>query len=491
MPQSKYLAVDLGAESGRVIVGNLEYGKLKLEEIHRFPNRQILIHGKLCWDVLALFTEIKKGLSIAAQNGHGDIKSIGVDTWGVDFGLIDQQGQLVGNPVAYRDSRTDGMMDRAFNKIPKEEIYKITGIQFMQLNTIFQFLSLVEENNPQLQIANTLLFMPDLFNYLLTGEIAAEYSIASTSQLLDANNKNWADEIFSKLNLPRNLMPDIVKPGTSIGNLLKDIAREVGLEQVKVIAPAGHDTACAVAAIPCQFGNWACLSSGTWSVLGIESEKPIINEQSYEVGFTNEGGVNDTIRFLRNIMGMWLLERCRQSWTNQGLPADYNELLKQAMVAQPFQSIINPDDDRFLNPPDMPDAIAGFCRTTEQTIPETTGNFVRCIFESLAFKYRSVIDMINSLRPVSIDVLHIVGGGSQNKVLNQFTTNALGIPVIAGPVEGTAIGNILMQAISVGEIDSLDTGRKIVADSFSLERFEPQNHDQWNKQYERIKSFFN
>lgn len=490
MSTSKYLAIDFGAESGRVIVGVLENNRLELEEIHRFPNRQINIHGRLHWDVLYLFEELKEGISIAVKEGHKDIRSIAVDTWGVDYALIDASGQLIGNPVCYRDSRTDGMMEKAFDKMPEEEIYRVTGIQFMQINTVFQLVSMVEEKNPHLQIADTLLFMPDLFNYMLTGQKVAEYSIASTSQLLDARTRNWADELFNKLDLPRYLMPRIVSPGTSIGPLLEDISSKIGLGPVQVIAAAGHDTACAVASVPAKSKNWAYLSSGTWSLLGIESPEAIINEDSFTAGFTNEGGVGGTIRYLRNIMGMWLLERCRQSWENKGQPTEYTELLQQASAATPFRSIINPDDHLFLNPPDMPDAITEYCRNTQQPVPENNGAYVRCILESLALKYLYVIQKMNSMRPENIELLHVIGGGSQNKMLNQFISNALGIPVITGPVEGTAIGNIVMQAITAGEIKDIPAARRIVADSFPLERFEPENHGLWKNQYEKIKSLF-
>lgn len=488
MSASKYLAIDFGAESGRVIVGILENNKIRLEEVHRFANRQVKVQGRLYWDVLYLFDELKKGLSEAVNKGHKDINSIGIDTWGVDFGLLDKFGQLIGNPVAYRDSRTDGMMDRAFKMIPKKEIYDITGIQFMKLNTIFQFLSMVEEDNPQLKTADKLLFMPDLFAYMLTGSKIAEYSIASTAQLLHAENKTWASEVFNKLNLPINLMPEVVNPGTTVGQLSKDICLESGMGAVNVVAPAGHDTACAVAAVPAHQKNWAYLSSGTWSLLGIESDKPIINDLSFKYGFTNEGGVKGKIRFLKNIMGMWLLEQSRRTWKKKGLSVEYDILLKQAADSEAFVSVINPDDSLFLNPSDMPAAIEEFCIKTKQAVPKDTGAFTRCIFESLAFKYRYVLEMINEMLVEKIEVLHVVGGGSKNNMLNQYIANALGISVIAGPVEGTALGNIMMQAITDGQIKDLDVGRKLIADSFEMEHFQPQNHQIWDDMYQKNKT---
>ena len=490
MSPSKYLALDIGADSGRAIVGTIKDNHLQLEEIHRFPNRQVRIHGRIYWDFLYLFDEIKKGLEKAATNGHKDVQSIGVDTWGVDFGLLDNTGQLVGNPVCYRDERTIGMMEIAFQKISKRDIYQHTGIQFIELNTLYQLLSMVEENNPQLQISDQFLFLPDLFNYLLTGRKVAEYSIASTSQLMDVNTKSWSKPVFDQLGLPLKLMPPVVETGTNLGPLLEEIAQEVDLDQLDVIATAGHDTACAVAAVPAQSGNWAYLSSGTWSLLGIECENPIVNGESFKIGFTNEGGVNGTIRFLRNIMGMWLLERCRVIWKKKGKSADYDDLLKQAMNSQPFKQIINPDHESFMNPPDMPKAIEKFCRNTDQPVPENQGEFVRCILESLAFKYHFILDKINSMFPNKIDVMHVVGGGSRNKMLNQFIANALGIRVIAGPVEATAIGNILIQAISKVRIKSLEEGRAMVANSFTLHKFEPEDHTTWENRYQNVTNLF-
>jgi len=466
----KFLAFDFGAESGRAIVG--------------------IVQERLYWDVLYLFDELKNGLAAAAAKGHRDIKGIGVDTWGVDFGLIDKKGQLIGNPVSYRDNRTNGMMEKAFSVIPKEKIYGYTGIQFMQLNTLYQLLSLLDTYDPQIEIADQLLFVPDLFNFMLTGQKFTEYTIASTSQLLDAKSKKWCQPVFKELNLPLHIMPEIVKPGTMLGSLLNSISKETGLNNVDVIAPAGHDTACAVAAVPAKAANWAFLSSGTWSLLGVENDTPIINNKSLEYGFTNEGGANGKIRFLKNIMGMWLFERCRQVWMQEQKKVEYASLIYEASSAKPFRSIIDPDDESFINPVNMVKAVSEYCNRSNQPVPDDKGAIVRCIFESLALKYRSVIEKINTLRSTPVERLHIVGGGSKNKRLNQFIADAVGIPVIAGPPEGTAIGNVMLQAVSKGVINSVEEGRQIISNSFDLQYFEPEKSAVWEDQYNRIKSLF-
>jgi len=486
----KFLAFDHGAGSGRAILGHLADGKLSLKEIHRFTNKPVQVLGHVHWDVLRLFDEMKTGMKIAAQQTNGEISGIGVDTWGVDFGLVARDNVLLGNPYAYRDSRTNGMMEQAFEMMPKEQLYNLTGIQFMQFNSIFQLLSMVKTNNPILDLSERLLFMPDLFNFLMTGEKVSEYTIASTSQLLNAQTKHWEPEIFVALSLPIDIMPPIVEPGTIIGKLLSEITREVGLPAIDVIAPACHDTGSAVAAIPAQGTDWAYLSSGTWSLMGIEREKPIINDQSLQNNFTNEGGVGNKIRFLRNIMGLWLLQECRRIWAGRNREYSYAELIEMAMQAKPFKCIVNPDDARFLLPADMTEAICDYCKETQQTPPETVGEFVRTILESLALKYKYVVNKINSMTERPIEKLHIVGGGSQNELLNQFAANATGLPVVAGPVEATAIGNILIQAIAKKEINNLDEARQIVASSFPLKEYLPDDSDQWDEVYNKFEKYF-
>lgn len=481
MPVSKFIAADFGAETGRVIVGILDGDKLSLDEVHRFPNTQTKTGVHIHWDVPYLFGELKRGLSLAVQQGHGDIESIGVDTWGVDFGLLDKQGQLIESPFAYRDPRTNGMMNKVFENIPREEIYSLTGIQFMQINSLFQLYSVAIERPEVLAGCETLLFMPDLFNYLLTGQKASEYTIASTSQMLNARSKHWDETLFAKLGLPFHIMAPLVHPGSVIGKLLPDIAREVGLNKdVDIIAVGCHDTASAVAAVPAAGDEWAYLSSGTWSLLGVETRQPLMNVESLRHNFTNEGGVDSSIRFLRNVMGLWLLQETRRSWREHGKEFSYDELATLASSSLAFRSIINPDDNSFLNPPDMPEAIRTFCRKTGQDVPEKEGELVRCIFESLAFKFKTVLERIVPIAKINIRTLHVVGGGSHSDLLNQCTADACGISVVAGPIEATALGNVLVQAISKGKVESLRKGREMVARSFPLKSYEPRNSAAWN-----------
>lgn len=440
----KYLAFDLGASSGRALVGIYENENLRLEETHRFPNRMVHVNGHFHWDILQLFDEIKIGLAKTVQAGHKDIRSIGVDTWGVDFGLIGRNGVLLGNPYAYRDIGEE-YMDKVFEIISRDELYKKTGIQFMPFNSIFQLYRLVYDQNPLLDVAEKLLFTPDLLNYFLTGEMLSEYSIASTSQLLDPWAKTWHPELFERLGLPINIMADIVEPGTKIGTLRKDIAEEAGLAQINVVAPASHDTASAVAAVPAEGDNWAYLSSGTWSLLGINSADPIINDAALANNFTNEGGVHGNIRFLKNVAGLWLIQRCKADWAKAGEDLSFTELAELAEHAGPSPCCIDPDDARFANPTNMPQAIEDYCRETGQSVPQTKGQFIRCAIESLAKKYKQVLDSLGDMLPQPLKRLHIVGGGSKNELLNRLTEEATGLKVITGPAEATGMGNIIMQ----------------------------------------------
>ncbi len=490
MPPVNFLAFDFGAESGRAILGILDRKRISLEEVHRFPNKQINVSGHIHWDLSYLFDELKKGLVGAVRKGQGELLGLGVDTWGVDFGLVGKDGRVLENPYAYRDRRTEGMMDKAFQLVPRVEMYTCTGIQFMPFNSVFQLLSVVESGSLLLDKTETLLFMPDLFNFLLTGQKFSEYSIASTSQLLNAQKRDWDPGIFEKLGLPVHIMAPIIQPGTSIGPLLLEISQEAGISPVDVIAPACHDTASAVAAVPARTDNWAYLSSGTWSLLGVEVDEPVINEQSLKNNFTNEGGAGRKIRFLRNTMGLWLLQRCLKDWEKKGKSHGYDELAGLALDSGEFKSIVDPDDHTFLNPPNMPEAIAGFCSKTLQPIPEKKGEFIRCIYESLALKYRFLIDRINAMCPEPVEVLHVVGGGSQNEMLNQFSADATGLRVIAGPAEATAVGNIIVQAIAKNLVNGIEEGREVVAQSFPLKTYEPKNKNKWNRVYEKVKRMF-
>ena len=474
----KFIAVDLGAGSGRVIVGILENEKIHIEEIHRFSNKQINKDGNLFWDVPGLFKEIKRGFSLAVKKGHKDIESIGIDTWGVDFGFIGNDDQLLELPYTYRDSRTNGIPEKVFEKISPEDIYNRTGIQFMQINSLYQLYSIKLSNESLLKESVKLLFIPDLFNFLLTGEKKSEYTIASTSQFLNAETKQFDPDIFSSLGLPINIMAPIVQPGTAIGKLLPDIASETGLNIIDVIAVGCHDTASAVAAVPGHGDDWAYLSSGTWSLLGLENDKPVINYEFKD--FTNEGGVNGKIRYLQNISGLWFLQEIKKSWEKRGENFSYEEITKLAEKSDSFISIINPDDSLFTNPPDMIEAVNEYSIKTKQRIPETMGDYARSIFESLALKYKSVLQRIEKVSKRNIHKLHIVGGGSQNTLLNQLAADATGKQVITGPVEATALGNIAVQAVSKGKIDSYEKAREIISNSIPVKIYGPEDHDKWN-----------
>ena len=482
-----FAAFDFGAESGRAIIGTVENDKLSLKEIHRFPNKQLTVDGHIHWDVPSLFNEIKTGLRKIAESGI-IIQGIGVDTWGVDFGLLDAQGNLIENPFAYRDSRTNDMMAKVFQVMSQRNLYKRTGIQFMEFNSLYQLYSML--GSETLDKADKLLFMPDLFNYFLCGEKICEYTIASTSQMINAKHRKWDSGLFDILGLPEKIMPSLIEPGKVIGQLTPEVQQAAGMQAVDVIAIGAHDTASAVAAVPMAGKNCAYLSSGTWSLVGIESNVPIINDESYKFSFTNEGGVNSDYRFLKNTMGLWLLQQSRKNWQQQGNSYEYDELVQMAKEAKSFYAIINPDDEVFLNPSDMPQAIAEFCRKTNQNIPQDAGQFTRLILESLALKYRFIIEKINEMTGSPVEALHIVGGGSQNELLNQFTANALGIPVIAGPVEATAIGNILVQLIAKGVIGSLDEGRALVKKSFERKEFFSQDTARWNDAYSKAEKLF-
>ncbi len=468
-----YLAADFGGGSGRVIAGWLEDGKLTMEEIHRFGNRQVRLGDHVYWDFPALFEDMKAGLKKAASKGY-EVESIGVDTWGVDFGLLDRDGQLLGNPVCYRDARTAGMTEKLFETLNPTEHYATTGIQVMEINTLAQLLSI--KGTAQLEAAEHLLFMPDLFSYFLTGKATNEYCIASTSELLDAKRREWSWETIEALGLPKRIFGDIVMPGTVRGELRKDIAEETGLKDVKVIAVGSHDTASAVAAVPAIEGDGpvAFLSSGTWSLLGIELPEPILTEEARQAEFTNEGGVGGRIRFLQNITGLWILQRLMAEWKERGEEQPFGELLPAAEQAN-ISSIIPVAAAAFTNPASMEKAISDYCRQSNQPVPQTKGEFVRCLFQSLAKKYKDAIEGVNGLLPESLKRLHIIGGGSQNGLLNQFTADALGIPVWAGPVEATAMGNILVQAMAAGEVADLAELREVVRRSVTPKVFEPNN----------------
>jgi len=500
----KYIAVDLGAESGRVMLGSISADKsaarlvdksathpadkLILEQIHRFGNGPIEEKGTLRWDFGKLLAEVKTGIKKAVKEAHNQIAGIGVDSWGVDFGLLDADGKLVENPYHYRDSRTNGMMEKAFELISKREIYENTGVQFMQLNSIYQLLAMRLGNSDALAKTKNLIFMADLFSYYLCGKMFGEYTLASTSQLMDMRTGKWSKKLFDKLSLPIDIMPKIVEPGTVAGELGSEIRKELGCGQIPVIAVGSHDTASAVVAVPAGEGNWAYLSSGTWSLMGVEVPQAIINDKTFKYEFTNEGGVENTIRLLKNIMGLWLMQESKRQWQREGADLSYVELTEMAEKAKPFAAYIDPDYRGFLAPGDMPKRINDYLAGTGQKTTDDKGQMTRIILESLAFKYRSVMEAIEDIFGEKIEVLHIVGGGIQNELLCQFAANALGKKVITGPIEATASGNILMQAKATGQIKTLAKAREIVRNSFELKRYQPQEASLWEKQYKKVKS---
>ncbi len=485
MTTKNLLAFDLGAESGRAVVGRFDGKQLSLHEAHRFPNRSVWVAGHLYWDVLRLFDEIQNGLALAARQ-FGEIASVGVDTWGVDFGLLDRNGALIGNPVHYRDHRTDGVMDQVWARVPRAEVFEITGIQFMQLNTLYQLYSMALEGSPALDIAETLLMMPDLINYWLTGEKLGEYTIATTTQFFDARKREWAAGLLDRLGLPSRIMPKIIAPASEIGPLLPQWSGQTGLQGTRVIAPACHDTGSAVAAVPASTEHYAYISSGTWSLMGVVTPEPVITDVTRDFNFTNEGGVGGTIRLLKNLAGLWLVQECRRAWARAGDELSYDAITALAMEARPFQAWVDPDHSSFLNPQDMPKAIQDFCAATGQPVPSGRGALVRVALESLALKCRFTLERLEKIVGHRLDVIHIVGGGSQNRLLCQFTADACARPVYAGPVEATALGNVLAQAMAQGLCASWAEARDIVRAAFPLTRYEPRDTAAWNEAYERI-----
>ncbi|MBA5645233.1 rhamnulokinase [Bacteroides fragilis] len=469
---STYLAADFGGGSGRIMAGTLTEGKLKLEEVYRFANRQIKLGNCVYWDFLSLFEEMKNGLRVAARKGY-EVKSMAIDTWGVDFGLIDKDGKLLGNPVCYRDSRTDGIPERVFKQIDQTVHYAEIGIQVMPINTLFQLYSMKQNDDVQLRVADKLLFMPDLFSYFLTGVANNEYCIASTSELLDARQRNWSDNLISELGLPRQLFGEIVFPGTVRGKLKQEIADETGLGCINVVAVGSHDTASAVFAVPSNEPNRAYLSSGTWSLLGAEVDQPILTEEARVAGFTNEGGIQGKIRFLQNITGLWILQRLMAEWKEQGKEISYDCAIAEA-TASGIRSVIDVDDSAFCNPDHMEESIIKYCHKHHLRTPVSQGEFVRCVIESLAYRYKLGVEQMNRCLPAPVKQLHIIGGGCQNRLLNQLTANALGIPVYAGPVEATAIGNILVQAKAQGEVDSWEELKEIIINSVEPQVYYPE-----------------
>ena len=482
-----FLSFDLGATSGRSVIGTLRNGKIETRELTRFPNGIVELHGKFYWNLLGLYEHLKEGLVACAREGITP-DSIGIDTWGVDIVPIGTDGSILGMPRAYRDPYTDGAPAKFFEIVPREVVYDKTGIQIMNFNTLFQIFAAVKEGYTPVMEAKRLLFLPDALSYMLTGKEICEYTIASTSQILNPRTAQLDSALLEAAGVDADIFPEVTLPGCVIGQLTDSLATETGIGKVDVVAVAGHDTASAVAAVPAENEKFAYLSSGTWSLMGIETKEPIINEESYRHNFTNEGGVDGTTRFLKNICGMWILEQCRKEWSRVGKEYSYPEIVAMTNEAEPFICFINPDDASFANPPSMLKAIEEFCVRTGQTVPQNDAQIIRTIFESLALRYREVLDILEGISPFAIDVLHIIGGGSKNRLLNQFTANAIGKRVVAGPSEATAIGNVMMQAIGAGAVGSLAEARQIIRASIETEEFLPQDRELWESAYKRFQT---
>ena len=478
---ANFLAIDLGASSGRVLLARWDGSRFAIQELHRFANGPVHVLGHMYWDVLRQWEEVTAGLGKYAALEAAPLAGIGVDTWGVDFALLDRNGRLLGNPYHYRDSRTDGMPDRAHQAVPFSRMFRTTGIQFMQLNTVYQLYSMVQSREQQLETANTLLMMPDLFHYWLTGRKAVEYTIASTSQMLDARSRQWASGLISELGIPVHILPSIIAPASIVGNVLPTVATATGLQGVvPVIATGSHDTADAVAGIPDLDEQSVYISSGTWSLMGVEIPEPVITEQALALNVTNEGGVGNTIRLLKNIAGLWMLQESRRQWQREGHEYSWDDLMEAAAAAPPFRSLIDPDSSEFLNPADMVGSICAFCQRTDQPRPDSVGAVVRCCLESLALKYRRVIDGLESITGRRFGKILIVGGGSQNRLLCQFAADACSRPVVAGPVEATALGNIMVQAVATGHLPDIVAGRQAIAASITRRTFSPHASAGWD-----------
>lgn len=484
MAGKRILAFDFGASSGRAILAAYEDGRISMQEIHRFSNDPVMIRGVFHWDVLRLFFEIKQGITKALHQGGFD--SIGIDTWGVDFGLFDKEGRLLGNPVHYRDERTAGMMEKTFETVPADELYRRTGTQLIKLNTIFQLVALREKEPELLERAETLLLMPDLFAYLLTGEKRAEYTEVSTTQCLDPKTGDWAFDLLERLEIPTRLFPRIIDAGETYGLLSEEICEELGCPRVPVIAVATHDTGSAVVSVPTQQDDFIYISCGTWSLFGTELPKPVINETSRRFNLTNEGGFGRNVRFLKNIMGLWLIQESRRQWIREGFDVSYADLEREALASDSFRCFIDPDDPSFETPGNLPRRVQEYCRRTGQYVPETQGEIMRCIYESLAMKYRYTFQAIRAVTGRTYEAIHMIGGGTKDRLLCQMTADACQCDVVAGPVEATAMGNIAVQLIALGELDGLKAARRAIADSEEPKHYAPQNTAVYDAAYTRF-----
>ena len=485
MEEKKVLAVDLGASSGRVMLAAYDGTRIRVEELHRFSNDPVLLGGTMYWDFLRLFYEIKQG--ILKANDFGPVESISVDTWGVDFGLLDKDGYLLENPVHYRDGRVSGMLEKSFELLDRERFYAITGNQFMEINTAFQVLYLSLHRRELLDRADSLLMMPDLFHYYLCGKKSWEYSAASTTQLLDARSRQWSKEVLDGLGVPSRLFGPVTDGGRKLGSLLPEICEELGVEPMQVVSGAGHDTQCALAAVPTQEKDFIFISCGTWCLFGTELEEPVIGEKSAAFNIANEGGMGGRISFLKNIVGLWLIQESRRQWRREGREYGFGELEKLAGAEEPFRSLIDPDAPEFVPAGNLPRRIRAFCERTGQKVPQNEGQIVRCINESLALKYRLTLEEIQECTGKGYPIIHMVGGGTQSAQLCQFTANACHRPVCAGPVEATVYGNAVIQLMADGSIAGIEEGRRLIRASEDIRRYEPGEGERWEEAYEKYR----
>jgi rhamnulokinase len=487
------LAFDMGASSGRALVGQLQHNSagvqsLQVTEIHRFPNHAVQVGDHLHWDILRLLHEMKKGIRLAFQSGYAP-STFGIDTWGVDFGLLDANGELLGNPYHYRDSHTEGLIEEVSSLIGKETLFEQSGLQLMPFNTLYQLYAMKKAASPKLDIAQTLLLTPDLLAYLLTGVKVCEFTMATTTQLFHPGSQQWNSELMERLGIPSRLFLKPIHPGTMIGPLTPSVSAELGVPAIQAVAVGTHDTESAIAAVPAGDEPFAFLVSGTWSLLGTEMSKPLLSRETMELNFSNEGGACGTYQLLKNIMGLWLLQECKREWDEQGREIGFPELVQLAERATPFRSLVHPDDPRFFSPSNMVGKIQAFCSETNQPVPQTEGEIVRCILESLALRYRQTLEQVEKLTGIRYSGLHMVGGGIQNQLLCQFTANSLGRPIWAGPIEASAIGNMLLQLIAQGQCKDLREARKLVAASFPIDVYEPIQGTDWSAAYEKFRGF--
>ncbi|MDD2764335.1 MAG: rhamnulokinase [Opitutaceae bacterium] len=487
---ARFLAFDLGAESSRVMVGLLDGDSLQVRELHRFPTRNATIRNRSFWDVLFVFGEMQQGLRLYQREYGPALMGMGIDSWAVDFGLLTPGGQMLTNPVQYRDHRTDGILEEAFEVLPREVIYARTGIQFLPFNTLYQLWAMQRTAPRVLAAAHTFLMIPDLLNFFLTGRACCEYTNASTTQLLNVHRRTWSHSVMQAFALPIGIMPEIVMPGTNLGRLDERLQADAGLEPVAVIAPCTHDTGSAIAAVPSEGRHWAYISCGTWSVLGVELEEPVVGEKALAYNFTNEGGYNGRIRLLKNIMGLWVLQQCRARWAARGQEYSYTALVELAAAAPPLETVLNIDDPSYLNPADMLDTIAAQCRQTKQTVPEGVGGIVRAVLEGIALRYACVLQELEEIMEDTVERVHMVGGGINNELLCQWASDAMARPVIAGPVEATAIGNIAVQAIATGLLPDLAAARRLIARSSNLKTYTPQASARWQKMLARYQALY-